>query len=87
MNETAYYRAAKKIAKRMHCINGCCNYLSYNESNLFTQYFKPTEQEILKYRHSCIFWMSEIGKTWEENNELRILALLFMDEFVKTDKP
>lgn len=84
--KSEYRILAEKIAKNINRRWGCCMELPYPHKYHFAEIFRPKEKERRKYNCSVIFWMSKYAKSNEQDNEFRILALLFMDEFTKTDK-
>lgn len=88
MKKSPYRQLAERIAGD---IEGrywyCCLCLPKENAKCFKVVFEPTYEE--KIRHNSLFeaWLSEEGTSTQYDNNVRILALLFMDEFVKTDKP
>ena len=58
----------------------CCNSLSKEKSEYFTVWFKPTEEELKKYKHIPNVWMEEYESPKHVDNNLRILALLFAEQ-------
>lgn len=77
---TPYYELAERIANNIEGHWYCCTDLpSYNASK-FKILFRPTESELKEYGHVWEVWMAQHGLTEKQDNEFRILALLFMHE-------
>ena len=87
MKKSPYRKLAERIEGNIECSWHCCTDLPKQSAKAFADIFHPSDSEIFEYNHLRISWMSEVFTTIKQDNELRILALLFMDEFVKTDKP
>lgn len=69
-------RIAKNIYRRWHC----CNVLPEKESKFFEKWFQPTHKERFEYDHLNIAWMAGEETSNSEDNNLRILALLFAEQ-------
>lgn len=86
MRKTAYRRLAEKIEAtinyRYHSI---CIDLPELEFVLFEYFFKPTENELIEYNHYQVIWMGAYNQTNEQDNQDRVLSLLFMDEIFKSE--
>lgn len=87
MKKSPYRQLAERIAGNTNKMWCCCNDLPKKNAKEFEDIFHPSWKERIKYNHLYFAWMGANDTTVEQDNELRILALLFMDEFVKTDKP
>ncbi len=84
--KSEYRKLAEEIAENIYGIWWCCTKLSKPKAKKFKSIFEPTKLEKKEYNHLDFVWMANINSTRSENNNFRILALLFMDEFTKTDK-
>ncbi len=84
--KTPYYKLAERIADSIYFPYWyCCERLPLEFSKEFTKIFKPKRKEMFYYSHFEHTWMAGYNTTVEEDNNLRILALLFMDQFVKSE--
>ena len=82
-NKTQYYKLAEKIASDIEGRWFCCNDLPLKYAGEFEFIFRPSLNEVREYDHYYGGWMGGLCMTRKQNNELRILALLFMDQYVK----
>ena len=96
--ESEFRKLAKKITKDIGGNNTpdvfygeyyLCHYLSELAKNYVIKYFKPTENEIRKYRMHSIAWLTKnpkIGKKRNpvKNNSFRVLILLFAEQHYLT---
>lgn len=75
----------RKLAKRIgrYIDDGfwrCCVDLPEKEAYFFKLWFEPTMKERRIYNHLSGSWMSEKTTPISEDNNLRILALLFAEQ-------
>lgn len=77
---TEFRRLAERIAEDIYGIWFCCNELHKSEKDFFSRWFMPSIDELITYGHSEKSWMHEYGKSLSENNNIRILALLFAEQ-------
>lgn len=80
-----YLKLAEKIADDIDGFCWICTALPENEAMQFEKMFMPTQEIKIKYNHKQLGWMGENGKSWNENNNLRILALCLMHEISLTE--
>lgn len=78
---TAFIKLAERIGENIHSqFRFCCTDLPRKESDFFTVWFKPTEKEIETYNHLYGPWMGTADSNSKQDNNLRILALLFAEQ-------
>ena len=82
-NKTEYYKLAERIANDIECLWWCCANLPNKKTQHFASVFYPSRVEQKKYKLRSLGWMGSENKSDEYNNNFRILALLFMDQYVK----
>jgi hypothetical protein len=80
MKKTPYYKLAERIAKNINGVWYCCNDLPVDYADTFEFVYRPSPKEEREYRHYNGGWMGEICAPIQQDNNLRILALLFMHE-------
>ena len=86
MRKTAYRKLAEKIAGTIdYKYHSCCIDLPEIESVIFDWFFKPTEIERKLYNHYEVLWLGAYNQTDIQDNNFRILCLLFMDEMWKSE--
>jgi len=79
---------SKTITFRQHAIEVhksttqyfLCNNLDEEKAVFIKKYFMPTESEIIKYAMCGYAWLSANDITPFENNEFRIMVLLFAEQ-------
>lgn len=77
---TEFSKLAERIGKDIDGLWYCCVHLPENESKFFAEWFKPTDKEREKYNHAFHSWMNGYDESDTDNNNLRILALLFAEQ-------
>lgn len=87
MKKSPYRELAERIEGNIEGRWFCCKDLPKENAKTFQGVFHPSPSELKQYNHIREVWMGARNTTQEQDNGLRILALLFMDEFVKTVEP
>lgn len=91
-NKSNYRRLAERISQTMSLQHGCCCGLPLEEALDFKEFFEPSFIEKRRYKHHGRYWMQrfyelrDYKRDLTEGNNMRILALLFMDEITQTEK-
>ena len=77
---TEFRKLSERIGKDINGWWYCCNDLPKKEANFFEKWFKPTLEERREYDHLYGAWMGREATLKSEDNNLRILALLFAEQ-------
>lgn len=77
---TEFRRLAERIADNIDDVWFCCVDLPEEQVEFFTEWFKPTLEEMDMYNHTDFLFMSELGVSRIDNNNFRILSLLFAEQ-------
>ena len=81
--KSVYLKAADWLARNAkELTDGCCDAIARvggddTDQAAFYDLFKPTEAELLTYRHGSVWWMRAYGEPVEDATHRRIVALCF----------
>lgn len=85
MTKTVYYKAAELLDEYGQWFNqGACTAINVVDGDMkycmwFTNLFEPSAVEAHQYHSVCDFWLYSNNRSFAQNKQDRIIALLFAD--------